>query len=304
MNSREKGSIALLASKITAGLNVNCTKFLLPMWIAPMGFVTLRLLFGAAFFWLLAIFDKPDTSTLRDKAKLFLLGAVVVFGYMSLYAVGMSYTTPMNFAIFNATQPMWVFLFSLFLRNEKATAGKVAGILLGFAGVVVATLATAPPHLASNRLLGNTIALVSSIFYSIYIVNSSALLRRVGNLVLLRYIFTGAAFSALLFSPFVNISAPMFTTDFNPLAIAVFLFVLLFPTAINYLLVSIGAKYLKATLVAIYGYVTLIVATVVSLIMGQDSFDFMLLIAMLLICVGIYLVSVAENGTCENSSSA
>lgn len=294
MNNSVKGSLALIASRITAGLNVNCTKFLLPLWITPMGLVTLRLLFGTAFFWLLAIFDKPDTSTKSDKVKLLLLGAFAVFGYMSLYAVGMSYTTPVNFAIFNATQPIWVFLFSVVMCNEKVTAGKVAGILLGFCGVVAASLASPAHDLATNRLLGNMIALVSSICYSVYLINSSALLRRVSNLVMLRYTFTGATLSALVFSIFGDVSAPMFTTHFNPTAIWVFLFVLVFPTAISYLLVPIGIKYLKTTLVAIYGYVTLLVATIVSLLLGQDRFDFMLLLAMLLICMGIYFVSVAE----------
>lgn len=296
MNNTLKGSVAIIVSRITAGLNINCTKFLLPLWIAPMGYVTMRLLFGTAFFWLLAIYDKPDTSSLRDKLKLLILGAVAVFGYMSLYAVGMSYTTPVNFAIFNATQPIWVFIISIFMHNERVTAGKVAGILLGFAGVVTASLASPVHDLASNRLLGNSIALVSSLFYSVYLISSSALLRRVSNLVMLRYIFLGATCSALLFSFFTDTSVPMFTTDYNSTAILVFLFVLVFPTAISYLLVPIGVKYLKTTLVAIYGYVSLLVATVVSLLLGQDRFDFMLLLAMLLICIGIYLVSVAELG--------
>ena len=33
-----KGSLALLASRMSGGLNVNCTKFLLPLWMAPLGF--------------------------------------------------------------------------------------------------------------------------------------------------------------------------------------------------------------------------------------------------------------------------
>lgn len=294
MNNSLKGTVAIIASRITAGLNVNCTKYLLPLWITPMGFVTFRLLFGTAFFWLLAIFDKPDNSNVRDRIKLMILGAVAVFGYMSLYAVGMSYTTPVNFAIFNATQPIWVFVFSVFMRNERVSTGKILGIVLGFMGVVVASLASPVHDLAPNRSLGNTIAVVSSVFYSIYLISSSALLRKIRNLVMLRYTFLGATLSALFFSFFSDISAPMFTTHFNPKAIAVFAFVLVFPTVINYLLVPIGIKYLKTTLVAIYGYLSLLVATIVSLSLGQDRFDFFLLLAMLLICCGIYLVGKAE----------
>ena len=120
MKNFVKGSLSLAISRITAGLNVNCCKYLIPLWLTPMYFVGLRLLFGTIFFWLLFIFDKPDTSTCKEKIKLLLLGAFMVFGYMSLSAIAISYTTPMNFAIFNATQPMWVFLFSIVLRNEKS----------------------------------------------------------------------------------------------------------------------------------------------------------------------------------------
>lgn len=295
MNNFAKGSVALVLSRIIAGLNVNCTKFLLPIWIAPIGYVTLRLLFGTLFFWLLSFFEKGTSCSLRDKVKLILLGAVAVFGYMSLYAVGMSYTTPVNFAVFNATQPMWVFLFSVFMRNEKVTGGKVCGLILGFLGVVAASVAAPVHDLAPDRLLGNAIALVSSVFYSIYLIDSAAMLKRVSNLVLLRYTFTGALISALFFSLFTGLSVPMFKSPLNYAAISVFAFVLIFPTAISYLLVPIGVKYLKTTVVAIYGYVSLLVATIVSLIMGQDRFDVFLLLAMLLICVGIYLVSVAEH---------
>ena len=294
MDNSLKGSLALIASRITAGLNVNCTKFLLPLWITPIGYVTLRLLFGTAFFWLLAIIDKSPKTSTNDKVRLLLLGAIAVFGYMSLYAVGMSYTTPVNFAIFNATQPIWVFIISVFLHNERVTTGKVCGILMGFAGVVAASLATPVHDLATNRILGNGIALLSSLCYSIYLICSSALLRRVGNLVMLRYTFLGATISALFVSIFTGFSAPMFITHFNTTAIIVFLFVLIFPTVVSYLLVPIGIKYLKTTLVAIYGYITLLVATIVSLLLGQDRFDIFLLFAMLLICGGIYLVSVAE----------
>jgi len=297
MKNSTKGTLALIVSRIMAGANVNCTKYLLPLWITPIGFVAVRLFFGAASFWLLAIFSKPDTSTVRDRVKLFLLGAVAIFGYMSLYAVGMSYTTPINFAMLSATQPIWVFVFSVFLRNERVTKGKVAGIVLGFSGVVVASMASPVHTLASNRMLGNCLALASAVCYSLYLINSSALLRRVSNLVMLRYTFSGAAFTALVTLFFTGMSAPMLSAPFNSKAIMVFIYVLLFPTAVNYLLVPIGLKYLKTTLVAIYGYITLIVATIVSLLLGQDSLDFMLLLGMMLICVSIYFVSVAEKSS-------
>ena len=47
--------------------------------------------------------------------------------------------------------------------------------------------------------------------------------------------------------------------------------------------------------VAIYGYLILVVASIVSFLVGQDRFSWEQLGAMLLICVGVYWVEIAEN---------
>ena len=73
------------------------------------------------------------------------------------------------------------------------------------------------------------------------------------------------------------------------------MFVLIFPTTLSYMLLPVGLKYLKTTVVAINGYLILIVATIVSLILGQDRFSWTQTFAILFICVGVYLVEVAES---------
>ena len=105
---------------------------------------------------------------------------------------------------------------------------------------------------------------------------------------MLRYTFSGAAFSAIIVSGFTGFEATLFT--FPVLA-----FVLIFPTVISYLLIPVGLKYLKTTLVAIYGYLILIVATITSLALGQDRFSWSQLIAVLLICSSVYFVEIAES---------
>ncbi|MBO7273134.1 MAG: EamA/RhaT family transporter, partial [Bacteroidaceae bacterium] len=93
MNNKVKGSAALFVARVFSGLNVNAMGYLLPLWIAPMSCVTIRLVFGAVIFWLVSIFSKPESVTLGDKLKLLALGAFGIFGYMSLYALSISYTT-------------------------------------------------------------------------------------------------------------------------------------------------------------------------------------------------------------------
>lgn len=289
-----KGHYALFASRIFSGLNMNALKFLLPLSIAPLSCVTLRLLFGSLLFWIIGIFEKPDLSTVADRVKLFFIGAVLVFGYMLLYAVGINYTTPVNFAILNATQPIWVFLLSVLFLGEKITSNKVAGIIVAFLGAILCLLSQPDKELASNPLLGNILAVVCSLCYAFYLIFTDRLLSRVSNMTMLRYTFLGATLSSLVATLFWGFDAPMFVHPHPTEEILVLLYVLIFPTAVSYLLVPIGLKYLKPTVVSIYGYLTLFIVTLTSVILGQDKLNDLQTSSLALICLGIFWVSTAE----------
>jgi drug/metabolite transporter (DMT)-like permease len=86
----------------------------------------------------------------------------------------------------------------------------------------------------------------------------------------------------------------MFDGGFKLLPSALLLFVLLFPTVLTYFLIPIGLKYLSSAVVALYGYVTLIVAAMVSFIMGIDKFEPVILLSLSLIGASIYLVGVSD----------
>lgn len=293
-NNEIKANVSMFVARMFSGLNMNAMKLLLPLWIAPLSCVTLRLLFGTIVFWTIGIFEKPDTSTTADRIKLLLIGAIAVYGYMSLYAIGISLTTPINLAIFNAMQPIWVFIISAMFMGEKVTYDKIAGISVGFLGAILCSLSQPDESLASNPILGNSLGLICSICYAVYIVMSENILKRVSNMVMLRYTFLGATITSLIVTGFIGFDAPLFNNPIQWQPITALVYILLFPTILSYLLIPIGMKYLKATVVAIYGYLTLFIATVTSLLLGQDKFDDTQLTALALMCLGIYWVSVAE----------
>lgn len=90
MNRQVEANLSMVVSKALGGLNMNALKYLLPLWIAPVTGVTFRLVFGAAAFWLIDIFCKPENSTIRQKWQLFILGALGIYGYMFFYLLGIS----------------------------------------------------------------------------------------------------------------------------------------------------------------------------------------------------------------------
>lgn len=293
-NKKTEANISMVVSKTFSGLNMNALKYLLPLWMSPLTGASFRCVFAAVAFWVIGWFMKPEVSTTKDKVWLFLLGAIGIYGFMFLYLVGLSKTTPVSSSIFTSLQPIWVFLIMVFFYKEKATWMKILGILIGLSGALVCILTQQSDDLAADAFNGNMLCLASSVFYAVYLVLSQRILQKVGTMTMLRYTFTGAAFSSLLILPIEGFHAPLFSEPFHWWPFAVLMFVLIFPTVISYLLIPIGLKYLKTTLVAIYGYLILIVATITSLLIGQDRFSWTQTFAFICICAGVYLVEIAE----------
>ena len=273
-NKIREANIYMIISKTFSGLNMNALKYLLPLWISPLTGVTLRCTFAALAFWIIGLFTQPETSTRQEKILLFLLGALGIYGFMFFYLLGLSKTTPVSSSIFSSLQPIWVFILSVIFFKETITKMKITGILIGLGGALLCILTQKNDDLASDAFTGNLLCLLSSMAYAIYLIASNRILKHVGVMTMLRYTFSGAI-------------------HWKPMAVLAF--VLIFPTVISYLLIPVGLKYLKTTLVAIYGYLILIVATITSLALGQDRFSWSQLIAVLLICSSVYFVEIAES---------
>ena len=295
-NKKLEANLYMAISKVFSGLNMNALKYLLPLWMSPLTGATIRCTFAAVAFWIIGWFAPPEEKTSRkDKWLLFLLGALGLYGFMFLYLIGLSKTTPVSSSIFTSLQPIWVFLIMIFFYHEKATGSKIVGISIALVGALVCILTQRSDDLASDAFVGNMLCLSSSVVYAIYLVMSKRILSAVGPITMLKYTFSGSAVSGLIVSMITGFDVPVFSLPFHWLPFAVLMFVLIFPTTISYMLLPIGLKYLKTTVVAIYGYLILIVATIASLILGQDRFSWTQTFAILFICVGVYLVEVAES---------
>ena len=294
-NKKTEANICMVISKTFSGLNMNALKYLLPLWISPLTGVTLRCTFAAIAFWIIGFFVPKENTTRKEKGILFLLGALGIYGFMFFYLTGLSKTTPVSSSIFSSLQPIWIFAIAVLFFRERITKMKIIGILVGLGGALLCISTQKSDDLASGAFTGNLLCLLSSMIYAVYLVLSNRLLKSSGTFTLLKYTFTGAAVSSLIVTAITGFDAPILAQPIHWLPLGILLFVLIFPTVISYMLIPIGLKYLSTTLVAIYGYLILIVATIVSLSIGQDRFSWTQMIAILAICIGVYLVEIAES---------
>ena len=84
-----------------------------------------------------------------------------------MFAYGQQSITSGLASILNATTPLWgVLIAHFFTRDERATPGKVAGVMLGIAGVVVMTGSDALSGLGGN-VMGQAACLVATLAYAI-----------------------------------------------------------------------------------------------------------------------------------------
>lgn len=294
-NHKIEASIDMIVSKTFSGFNMNALKYLLPLWMSPLTGVTLRVTFGAFAFWIIGFFIHSEPKvTLKDIFLMFILGALGIYGYMMTYLVGLNYTTPVSSSIILALIPIWVFVISLIFYSETWSWLKGVGMFIGLGGALLSMLSKRDPTLASNALLGDVITLISSFIYALYLIYSHILLKRVGIYTLIKWTFTGAAFTAILVTLITGFDAKVLSLPIHWLPLLVLLFVLFFPTVLSYILLPYGLKYLKTTVVAMYGYIIIVVATITALILGQDKFSIEQLFSILFLCIGVYLVEMAE----------
>lgn len=295
MNGKIKGNIAMAVSKTFSGLNQNALKYLVPTWMSPLSGVALRLVFGACAFWGISLFAHKSQAkpTARQKLMLLLLGAVLMTGYMAGLLFGLKYTTPITSSIFISLQPAIVFIICAIFLKEKVTSRKVIGIALGLGGAMLCILTQKTSAMATNPMLGGLCSLLSAIAYSAYLVISGIFVKKLDSLTVSKWSFLGGAITSIAIALIAGWDAPVLKHLWSSEMMAL-LYILIFPTTISYFLLDVGLRYLKPTIVALYGNLILIVSTIASYILKQDVFSWWQIAAICLMIFSVYMVEMAE----------
>ncbi len=120
----------------------------------------------------------------RDLLALAGLGVLGIPVNQGFFLYGMSLTTPGHGALLYALAPVFVFLLARWRLGERATAVKVLGVALAFAGVVVVLVGRGAVGLAVARrgLLGDLLILVAVLAWSVWAVAAKPYSERYGVL--------------------------------------------------------------------------------------------------------------------------
>ncbi|MDE7440621.1 MAG: DMT family transporter [Muribaculaceae bacterium] len=289
-----KGHLAMLGANVCWGLMSPVVKLVFASGlIAPLIMVDFRVAGAAALFWLASLFLPHENMPVADALRLFGAGMLGILLNQGCFIIGVSLTSPGEASLVTTTMPMWVMLLAWVFLREPITLKKAGGIILGATGALILIFGNgAKTAGGTSPALGDFIVLMAQLSYATYLTIYRNFIRKYSLVTLMKWMFLSAAIVSL------PATIPQIaSTDWSAISLSEWLgigYVVVFGTFVAYICIMIGQKNLRPTIVGMYNYVQPIVATLVGICLGLDTFNLAKAMAVLLIFSGVYLVTISK----------
>lgn len=283
---------ALLAATLVSiiyGVTFTIAKDVMPKYVQPFGFITLRVGGSMLLFWLIAPFFSTEKIEKADFPRIIAAAFFGVALNMLTFFKGLSYTSPIMGAVLMVTTPMIVLVLSAILMKERMKKQKVFGLILGLIGTVFLILYGKSVINASNATLGNILVFINAVSYGFYLIIVKKLMDKYNAFAFVKWIYT---FGFLMVLPFGW--SEFQAVDFTNIPMDIFWkigFVVVFSTFLTYLLNLVSMRELKPTTVAVFIYLQPLFATIFAISLGKDDLGWVKIISAVLIFTGVYLVT-------------
>ena len=291
MKSRALALLAAFGATAIYGMNHTIAKVVMPHYIAPFGFIMLRVVGACILFWLVSFFIPKETIERKDFLR---IAFTALFGMcinMLMFFKGLQLSTPINSGVIVTLTPIIILILSAFFLKEKLTQFKFLGIVLGFIGALLLIL-----YGNSNKVinapdisLGNTMLLINAVSFGAYLVMVKPLTKKYSTVTLMKWMFLLGVIYTFPFTITEFIEVSWKTLPFE--AIWRIGFVVVGTTFLTYMFNVYALKTLPATTIGAFTYLQPIITIVYAVITGNDILDGVKILACLLVFLGVYLVS-------------
>lgn len=297
------GNGCILLAAIFWGVNVSVTKALIPEWMTSEGITVVRLIGGCVLFWIASLFVKCSPIARQDWLKLILGGGIGLFAFIYLFVMSLKYGNPIDISIIMTLPPVFVILMGVLFEHRRPSLIEYAGIIVSFVGAAIVIMDSGDGSKAgSDNVLGNVLAVASTICYAFYLVILEKPSHTYRPVTMLRWVFLFAAIPALLLVPGME-DMPIVHAD-KAMPWVEIGFILFCPTFMAYFLVQPAIKWIGSELVSLYQYLLPVFATISAVLMGLDHLRWMQVIAMFIIIVGMVLTNIGKKRRQRAESAA
>ncbi|ANQ50374.1 DMT family transporter [Flammeovirga sp. MY04] len=290
--SKLQAHLFLVGASIIYGCNFVVSKLAMPDYITPFAFIFLRILGGAILFTLLHTFTVKEKVTDKKDFLRLLLAALFGASFNQLiFYEGLAQTSAINASVIVVSSPIIVLTLSSIFLKEKVTPLKIIGISLGFIGAVL-MIGLNGIAFHSGSVQGDIMVLINASLYSVYLIISKPLLAKYHPFTVTKWTFVFAV-------PFVTVMSWNDITTMNwesiPLPIwGAISYAIVFTSFLAYLFYAIAMKVVNASTASFYIYFQPMVATVVAILVFDETIKMVQVIAAALIFSGVYLISIKK----------
>ena len=295
MNFDWKGHASMLGANTMWGLMSPISKMIMTGGaITPLVVTDLRIGGAMVLFWMLSFFQKPEHVSPKDLITLFFASLFAIVFNQGCFIFGVSLTSPGDASIITTSMPLWAMIFATFILKEPITGKKVLGIAFGAGGALLLILGSGQNTQISSTsentaIWGDLLVLFAQLSYALYIVLYKNFVNKYSLVTIMKWMFTYSFICMLPFS--ANDLMTAHWSDLQSTEIIGLVFIVVGATFISYMLIVVGQKKLRPTVAGMYNYIQPLVACIVAVCWGMDSFNLTKIIAVFLIFGGVYLVT-------------
>lgn len=288
-----KGHASMLGANAMWGLMSPVSKMVMAGGaVTPFVVTDLRIGGAMVLFWIVSFFQKPEHVNHKDMLLLFFASLFAIVFNQGCFIFGVSLSSPADASIITTSMPLWAMVLAAFILKEPVTGKKVLGIAFGAAGALLLILGgrkSGASVQGSAAIWGDLLVLFAQFCYAFYIVRFKRFVDKYSLITIMKWMFTYSFICVLPFSASDLMQADWGSLDAG--AIGGLAFVVIGATFLSYTLVVVGQKALRPTVAGMYNYIQPVVACIVAVCWGMDSFNLTKVVAVLMIFGGVYLVT-------------
>ena len=226
-------------------------------------------------------FSKTDTK------EFVVLGIIQTTLQYIFFYIGMAYTTGVRGSIINGTGTFFSIILAHFIyKNDKIDFNKIVGCIIGFLGVIIVNLDGSNLMETSFKFKGEGFIMLSALMLSISSIYSKKVTRNKDASIVTGYqLFIGGIILIVLGLVFVG-NLTGFTIKSSLLLIYMALI-----SSVAFAIWTQLLKYNKVSTICVFNFLIPVFGSVLSaIVLGDDIFNVKILIALILVCMGIFLV--------------
>jgi len=285
----------MIGAETMWGLMAPIGKFILSgAVITPLLMTDFRMIGAACLFWIASLFTQPEHVNHKDMLSLFFAALFGIVFNQGTYIFGLGMTSPINASIVTTSLPILTMVIAAIYLREPITGKKLLGVFMGAVGALLLILSGQPMSGGqSGSIGGDLLCLFAQFCFSLYLVFFKGLIGKYSPITLMKWMFTYASICLIPFSYTEIVQLDWSLLDYK--VIAGLVMVVFCATFISYLLIPIGQKNLRPTVTSMYNYLQPIVASILAVAWGMDSFNALKIVAVILVFSGVFFVTQSKS---------